>query len=102
MIQETNYNEIIEFFKQFSFIFNLLIFSLLFLIFTIFITLNLTFSPIYLSLLNSSIIFTITVFLTYYLWKNGENEKKQGVFVRTGIIELFFDVKKYIQTTFLL
>lgn len=101
MIQETNYNEIIEFFKQFSFIFNLLIFSLLFFLLAIFITVNLNFSPIYLSLLNSSIILALTLFLTYYLWKNGENEKKQGVFVRTGIIELFFDVKKYIKTTFL-
>lgn len=78
MIQETNYNEIVEFFKQFSFIFNLLIFSLLFFLFAIFITVNLSFSPIHLSLLNSSIIFAVTIFLTYYLWKNGENEKSKA------------------------
>lgn len=34
------------------------------------------------------------IFLTMYLWK-----KKKGVFIRTGIIELFLDVKNYLKET---
>lgn len=34
------------------------------------------------------------IFLTIYLWK-----KQKGVFIRTGIIELFLDVKNYLHET---
>ncbi len=99
MIQETDYNEIIEFFKQFSVLFNILILALLISIYSIFTISNLTFDHLNLNIIQLSIIIAITIFLTYYLWKNGSNAKKQGVFVRTGIIELFLDVKDYIKTT---
>lgn len=101
MLQETDYNEIIEFFKQFPLIFNIFIFLSLILLFSIFIIANSSFYQINLSLFNSLVIFAVTIFLTYYLWKNGKSEKKQGVFVRTGIVQLFLDVKKYIKTTLL-
>lgn len=101
MIQETNYNEIIEFFKQFSIIFNVIIFTLLFSLYYIFISTNLSYHSINLSLTSAGLILSSTLFLTYYLWKTGKKAKEQGVFVRTGIIELYLDVKTYLKTTML-
>lgn len=101
MIQETNYNEIIEFFKQFSLMFNIIIFSCLVLLYYTFVSVNFSFSPINLLISKTSVIIAITLFLTYYLWKPGKKAKEQGVFVRTGIIELYLDVKTYLKTTML-
>lgn len=101
MIQDTHYNEIIEFFKQFSFLFNITIFSFIFFIYGIIIFLNFQFNYINLTLTQLIPILVTTLFLTYYLWKNGEKAKQQGVFVRTGIIELYLDVKTYLKTSLL-
>ena len=101
MIQETNYNEIIEFFKQFSVLFNIIIFSCLILLYYVFIITNLSFISINLNITSTSIILASTLFLTYYLWKTGQKAKEQGVFVRTGIIELYLDVQTYLKTTML-
>lgn len=101
MIQDTHYNEIIEFFKQFSVLFNIIIFSLVFFVYGIIVFLNLKFDYINLTLTQLIPILVTTLFLTYYLWKNGEKVKQQGVFVRTGIIELYLDVKTYLKTSLL-
>lgn len=71
MLQETNYNEVIEFFKSLPWFFNLII-----LLITITLTYILTYSN-YLTLvqnttldyLSLSIMAAITIFLTIYLWK---------------------------------
>lgn len=99
MMQETDYNEVIEFFKQFSIVFNIIIFASLALLYSGFIAANLYPASVQLSFVEAGIVLATALFLTYYLWKNGANTKKQGVFVRTGIIELFLDVKTYIKTT---
>ena len=98
LIQETYINETIEFIKSFPFLFNLSVVMLSIAAYAIFIHANLIFSPINLNIIYIGIIFAIAAFLTYYLWKNGATAKKQGVFVRTGIIELYLDVKKYLKS----
>lgn len=98
LIQETYINETIEFIKSFPFLFNLSVVILSIAAYAIFIQANLIFSPINLNIIYVGIIFAVAAFLTYYLWKNGATAKKQGVFVRTGIIELYLDVKKYLKS----
>lgn len=98
LIQETYINETIEFIKSFPFLFNLSVVILSIAAYAIFIQANLIFSSINLNIIYVGIIFAVAAFLTYYLWKNGATAKKQGVFVRTGIIELYLDVKKYLKS----
>lgn len=98
LIQETYINETIEFIKSFSFLFNISVATLSIAAYAIFLQANLIFSSINLNIIYVGIIFAVAAFLTYYLWKNGATAKKQGVFVRTGIIELYLDVKKYLKS----
>ena len=98
LIQETYINETIEFIKSFPFLFNLSVVMLSIAAYATFIQANLIFFSIKLTIIYVGIIFAVAVFLTYYLWKNGTTAKKQGVFVRTGIIELYLDVKKYLKS----
>ena len=98
LIQETYINETIEFIKSFPFLFNLSVATLSIAAYAIFLQANLIFSSINLNIIYVGIIFAVAAFLTYYLWKNGATAKKQGVFVRTGIIELYLDVKKYLKS----
>ena len=98
LIQETYINETIEFIKSFSFLFNISVATLSISAYAIFLQANLIFSSINLNIIYVGIIFAVAAFLTYYLWKNGATAKKQGVFVRTGIIELYLDVKKYLKS----
>lgn len=101
MIQDTHYNEIIEFFKQFSLIFNIVIFIAAAALYAMFIILNINFNTVNLTLIQYLPILGITLFLSYYLWKTGKTEKRQGVFARTGAIELWLEVKKYKKQTML-
>ena len=96
MIQETHYNEIIEFFKSFSVIFNIITFSSAIILYFAFIYSNLVYSPINLNIEQIASLAAIFMFLSIYLWK-----KRKGVFVRTGIVELYLDVKEYFKTTML-
>lgn len=96
MIQETHYNEIIEFFKSFSVMFNIITFSSAIILYFAFIYSNLVYSPINLNIEQIASLAAIFMFLTIYLWK-----KRKGVFVRTGIVELYLDVKEYFKTTML-
>ncbi|MCD7975087.1 MAG: phosphoethanolamine transferase [Phascolarctobacterium sp.] len=45
------------------------------------------------------IIIVICIFLTFYLWKRYLWKNNRGVFVRTGIVELYLDIKKYTETS---
>ena len=98
MIQETYFNETIEFFKSFPLMLNILIFGITLLLYVSFIFFNMLHFDINLSIMKTSIIFIILAFLSHYLWKNGSTAKKQGVFVRTGIIKLYIDVKNYLNS----
>lgn len=98
MIQETYLNETIEFFKSLPLIVNILSFGISVFLYASFVVFNLSFTAVHLSMAQSIIVFAITVFLSHYLWKNGNTAKKQGVFVRTGIIKLYLDVKKYLNS----
>lgn len=95
MIQGTDYNETIEFFKSMPIMLNIITF-----LGSIFITVAALFvnyqemiiqrdTPI----INLAIISAITIFLSTYLWK-----KKHGVFIRTAIVEFYLDVKEYLAT----
>ena len=97
MLQETHYNEILEFFKSFSIPVNLLIFVIPTSVYGIFIYLNIDASvstSISINIYQLITLLAIVAFLTIYLWKKGK-----GVFVRTGIVELYLDVKEYFETT---
>lgn len=97
MLQETHYNEILEFFKSFSIPANLLIFVIPTSVYGIFIYLNIDASvstSISINIYQLITLLAIVAFLTIYLWKKGK-----GVFVRTGIVELYLDVKEYFETT---
>ncbi|MCD8199005.1 MAG: phosphoethanolamine transferase [Phascolarctobacterium sp.] len=102
LIQDTHYNEIIEFIRSFSkktifFVVcsaGIILFSILFLNLS---SLELLISPSdNISLL---IIIATCIFLTFYLWKRYLWKNNRGVFVRTGIIELYLDVKKYMENS---
>lgn len=95
MIQGTDYNETIEFFKSMPIVLNIITF-----LGSIFITVAALFvnyqemiiqrdTPI----INLAIISAIAIFLSTYLWK-----KKHGVFIRTAIVEFYLDVKEYLAT----
>ena len=95
MIQETHYNEIIEYIKSMPIMLNIITF-----LGSIFVTAAMLFvnyqemvihknTP----LINMAIISAIAIFLSTYLWK-----KKHGVFIRTAIVEFYLDVKEYLAT----
>lgn len=95
MIQGTDYNETIEFFKSMPIVLNTITF-----LGSIFITVAALFvnyqemiiqrdTPI----INLAIISAIAIFLSNYLWK-----KQHGVFIRTAIVEFYLDVKEYLAT----
>ena len=98
MILETNYNEIIEYIKSMPLLLNLIVFlSSIIIAITACIAnyqaLQIT-NP--LSSLKLIVVTIIALFLSTYLWK-----KKHGVFIRTAIIEFYFDIKEYLATNML-
>lgn len=95
MIQETHYNEIIEFIKSMPLVLN---------IFTFLGSICVTAAALFVNyqemiiqkntpIVNLAIIAAIAIFLSIYLWK-----KKHGVFIRTAIVEFYLDVKEYLAT----
>lgn len=95
MIQETHYNEIIEYIKSMPIMLNIITF-----LGSIFVTATMLFINYQemvikknTAILNLAIIVAIAIFLSTYLWK-----KKHGVFVRTAIVEFYLDVKEYLAT----
>lgn len=98
MLQETNYNEIIEFFKSLPWYFNTIILAIITML-----TYILTYSnystfikKTTLDCISIGIIAATAIFLTIYLWK-----KEHGVFLRTAIAEFYLDIKNYRETNML-
>ena len=98
LMRETDHNEAIEFYKSLPFIIQIIIPVILIAVFSVINYGNQTALLQISSIYDYSIyiIIATTLFLTYYLWNT-----KKGVFIRTGIIELFLDVNKYIKETHL-
>ena len=98
LMRETDHNEAIEFYKSLPFIIQIIIPVILITVFSVINYGNQTTLPEISSIYDYSIyiIIATTLFLTHYLWNT-----KKGVFIRTGIIELFLDVNKYIKETHL-
>lgn len=95
MLQETHYNEIIEYFKSLPLACNL--FSTLGVVLMMGVCGWANYGALTqtqpLSLYSVAILAAIVAFLTCYLWK-----KKHGVFIRTAIVEFYLDVKTYLET----
>lgn len=95
MIQETHYNEIIEFVKSMPIVLN--IFTFLGSIFVTVIAFFVNYKEMIIKkdtpIINLAIIAATAIFLSTYLWK-----KKHGVFIRTAIVEFYLDVKEYLAT----
>ena len=93
MIQETHYNEIIEYIKSMPLAINISV-----LLGTFIVTLATVISN-YQTISTSNsidnisliIIAATVIFLSIYLWK-----KKHGVFIRTAIVEFYLDIKEYL------
>ena len=95
MIQETHYNEIIEYIKSMPLMLNIsvLFSSILIILATIISNYQTTLTPNLIDNISLTIITAIVIFLSIYLWK-----KKHGVFIRTAIVEFYLDVKEYLAT----
>lgn len=95
MIQETHYNEIIEFIKSMPLVLNIVTFlgSICVTAAALFVNYQEMIIQKNTPIVNLAIIVTIAIFLSTYLWK-----KKHGVFIRTAIVEFYLDVKEYLAT----
>lgn len=92
MLQETHYNEIIEFIKSMPWYINLGCFGGTLASFVAIAYANYTtlFIPVTMDLLSLGIILALVIFLSIYIWK-----KKHGVFIRTAIVEFYLDMQEY-------
>ena len=95
MIQETHYNEIIEYIKSMSLMLNIATFfgSICITLIVLFFNYQELIISQSTPIINLAIIAAIAIFLSTYLWK-----KKHGVFIRTAIVEFYLDVKEYLAT----
>ncbi len=93
IIQDTHYNEIIEFSRSFSPCINIGIAASLILLLGVTIAINIV-SPtiitastygLYIALFNAA----FAIGLSFYIWK------KRGAFMRTGIVHLYLNIKEY-------
>lgn len=95
LILETDHNETIEFFKSLPILLQIFTPLLIIALFAFILYSNFSFTTvIFTNNWQLPILAAVFIFLTTYLWN-----LKKGVFIRTGIIELYFDVKSYIQET---
>ena len=95
LIFETDHNETIEFFKSLPILLQIFTPVLVAASFIIILYCNLGFTSVtFTNNWQLPILAVIFIFLTTYLWN-----LKKGVFIRTGIVELYFDVKSYIKET---
>lgn len=95
LILETDNNETIEFFKSLPILLQIFTPLLMIALFAVIMYSNLSFTTvIFTNNWQLPLLAAIFIFLTTYLWNF-----KKGVFIRTGIIELYLDVKSYIKET---
>jgi heptose-I-phosphate ethanolaminephosphotransferase len=93
MVLQTYTNEVIEFYKSLPALLQLGVPVISVGAFAIIFYSNFIFTlSAPLSLQGLSVIAAIAAFLTVYLWNT-----RKGVFIRTGLVELFLDVRSYIQ-----
>lgn len=95
MLQETHYNEIIEYIKSMPLLLNIItilgsIALAIVIGWTNYFELKNSAS---LAIVNLALVAIVAIFLSSYLWK-----KKHGVFIRTAIVEFYLDVKEYLAT----
>lgn len=94
-LQQTDKNEALEFLNFLSTKLKLFTFFIIFCFFSLILYSNYQLThlnyPEYSHSYASYILIALTLFLLFYLWANGS----RGVFYRTGIVELFIDVKTY-------
>ena len=95
MIQETHYNEIIEYIKSMPSMLNIAAFfgSILITLIVLFFNYQELIISQSTPIINLAVIVAVAIFLSTYLWK-----KKHGVFIRTAIVEFYLDVKEYLAT----
>lgn len=95
MIQETHYNEIIEYIKSMPSMLNIAAFfgSILITLIVLFFNYQELIISQSTPIINLAVIAAVAIFLSTYLWK-----KKHGVFIRTAIVEFYLDVKEYLAT----
>lgn len=95
MIQETHYNEIIEYIKSMPLMLNIAAFfgSILITLIVLFFNYQELIISQSTPIINLAVIAAVAIFLSTYLWK-----KKHGVFIRTAIVEFYLDVKEYLAT----
>lgn len=95
LILETDHNETIEFFKSMPFFLQLFTPLLTIAAFALILYSNLNFTAVAFAYnWQLPVLAAVFIFLTTYLWNF-----RKGVFIRTGIIELYLDVKAYIKET---
>lgn len=95
LILETDHNETIEFFKSMPFFLQLFTPLLTIAAFALILYVNLNFTAVTFAYnWQLPVLAAVFIFLTTYLWNF-----RKGVFIRTGIIELYLDVKAYIKET---
>lgn len=95
LILETDHNETIEFFKSMPFFLQLFTPLLTIAAFALILYGNLNFTAVTFAYnWQLPVLAAVFIFLTTYLWNF-----RKGVFIRTGIIELYLDVKAYIKET---
>lgn len=95
MIQETHYNEIIEYIKSMPLLLNIIT-----ILGSIALAVVIGWANYFelknstsLAIVNLALVAIVAIFLSSYLWK-----KKHGVFIRTAIVEFYLDVKEYLAT----
>ena len=95
MIQETHYNEIIEYIKSMPLMLNIAAFfgSICITLIVLFFNYQELIISQSTPIVNLAVIAAAAIFLSTYLWK-----KKHGVFIRTAIVEFYLDVKEYLAT----
>lgn len=95
LILETDHNETIEFFRSMPFFLQLFTPLLTIAAFALILYGNLNFTAVTFAYnWQLPVLAAVFIFLTTYLWN-----LRKGVFIRTGIIELYLDVKAYIKET---
>ncbi|MCD8199004.1 MAG: phosphoethanolamine transferase [Phascolarctobacterium sp.] len=96
LILDTHHNEIIEFVKSLPLKFLLVTTLVVVLIFIFPLTLNLSSSPLPGTPDSKTLFIILLIFISVsaYIWQIGS-----GAFARTGIIQLYLDIKKYAETS---
>lgn len=95
LLRGTDFNEAIEFYRSLPLYIQISSpCAAFFLCFAIIVNNHSRLTISFLPISSLYIIATTVIFMTFYLWNS-----KKGVFIRTGIIELFLDVQNYLKET---